>query len=88
MVPSTNRLLTTIAYRLDGQTTYALAGIIFIAGAMMQWLRDGLGIIRNAAGTQLLAESADPAQELPLVPTFTGWARPIAGPTAGARSLA
>jgi glycerol kinase len=52
MVPSTNRLLTTIAYRLDGKTTYALEGSIFIAGAVVQWLRDGLKIIRHASETQ------------------------------------
>src|SRR5690606_14173421 len=48
MVPSKNRLLTTIAYRLNGRTTYALEGSIFIAGAVVQWLRDGLKIIREA----------------------------------------
>ncbi len=47
-VVSQNRLLTTIAYRLDGETTYALEGAIFIAGAVVQWLRDGLGIIDDA----------------------------------------
>ncbi len=80
MVPSQNRLLTTIAYRLNGQTTYALEGSIFIAGAVVQWLRDGLQIIRSAAETQGLAERADPAQEVILVPAFTGlgapWWRP------------
>ena len=80
MVPSQNRLLTTIAYRLNGQTTYALEGSIFIAGAVVQWLRDGLQIIRSAAETHGLAERADPAQEVILVPAFTGlgapWWRP------------
>ena len=76
MVPSSNRLLTTIAYRLDGRTTYALEGSIFIAGAVVQWLRDGLGIIRHAAETQGLAEAADPAQDLLLVPAFTGLGAP------------
>jgi glycerol kinase len=79
-VPSTNRLLTTIAYRLDGRTTYALEGSIFIAGAVVQWLRDGLGIIRAASETQALAEAADPAQPVVMVPAFTGlgapWWRP------------
>ncbi|MCV2447253.1 glycerol kinase GlpK [Paracoccus sp. DMF] len=75
-VPSSNRLLTTIAYRLDGQTTYALEGSIFIAGAVVQWLRDGLKIIREAAETQPLAEAADPSQELLLVPAFTGLGAP------------
>ena len=75
-VPSHNRLLTTIAYRLNGQTTYALEGSIFVAGAVVQWLRDGLGIIRNAAETQALAESADPAQQVIIVPAFTGLGAP------------
>ena len=52
MVRSDNRLLTTIAYRLKGKTTYALEGSIFIAGAVVQWLRDGLGIISQASETQ------------------------------------
>jgi len=56
---SKNRLLTTIAYQLDGKPTYALEGSIFIAGAVVQWLRDGLQIIRHAAETQPLAERAD-----------------------------
>ena len=76
MVPSKNRLLTTIAYRLNGETTYALEGSIFIAGAVVQWLRDGLKIIRHAAETQPLAEAADPAQDLILVPAFTGLGAP------------
>ena len=76
MVPSKNRLLTTIAYRLNGQTTYALEGSIFIAGAVVQWLRDGLRIIGNAKETQDLAEAADTTQELVLVPAFTGLGAP------------
>lgn len=75
-VKSCNRLLTTIAYQLDGQPTYALEGSIFIAGAVVQWLRDGLGIIKNAAETQALAEAADPAQQLYIVPAFTGLGAP------------
>jgi glycerol kinase len=73
---SKNRLLTTIAYQLDGKPTYALEGSIFIAGAVVQWLRDGLQIIRHAAETQPLAERADPGQELILVPAFTGLGAP------------
>ena len=76
LVSSQNRLLGTIAYRLDGQTTYALEGSIFIAGAVVQWLRDGLGIIAKAADTHPLAEKADPEQELYLVPAFTGIGAP------------
>ncbi len=76
MVRSHNRLLTTIAYQLDGQRTYALEGSIFIAGAVVQWLRDGLGIIKTAADTQPLAEQADPAQRVYMVPAFTGLGAP------------
>ncbi|KGJ08656.1 glycerol kinase GlpK [Paracoccus sphaerophysae] len=75
-VQSQNRLLTTIAYQLNGRPTYALEGSIFIAGAVVQWLRDGLGLIREASETQALAESADPAQALVLVPAFTGLGAP------------
>ncbi|WP_431300872.1 glycerol kinase GlpK [Tabrizicola sp. BL-A-41-H6] len=76
MVPSKNRLLTTIAYQLKGQPTYALEGSIFIAGAVVQWLRDGLKIIREARETQPLAEAADAAQGVILVPAFTGLGAP------------
>ena len=75
-VPSKHRLLTTIAFRLDGRTTYALEGSIFIAGAVVQWLRDGLKIIRAAAETQPLAERANPAQDVVIVPAFTGLGAP------------
>ena len=75
-VPSTNRLLTTVAYRLGGQTTYALEGSIFIAGAVVQWLRDGLKMIRAAGETQALAEAADAEQGVVLVPAFTGLGAP------------
>jgi glycerol kinase len=75
-VRSKNRLLTTIAYRLDGKVTYALEGSIFIAGAAVQWLRDGLGIIAKASDSGLLAEKADPEQTLYLVPAFTGLGAP------------
>jgi glycerol kinase len=75
-VTSKNRLLTTIAYQLDGKPTYALEGSIFIAGAVVQWLRDGLKIIREARETQGLAEAADPNQSVYLVPAFTGLGAP------------
>ena len=75
-VPSTNRLLTTVAYRFGGTTTYALEGSIFIAGAVVQWLRDGLKIIRDASETQGLAEAADAEQGIVLVPAFTGLGAP------------
>ncbi|MEM9855151.1 MAG: glycerol kinase GlpK, partial [Pseudomonadota bacterium] len=76
LVKSRNRLLGTIAYQLGGETTYALEGSIFIAGAVVQWLRDGLKIIRDASETQPLAEKADPGQEVFLVPAFTGLGAP------------
>jgi glycerol kinase len=76
MVRSSNRLLTTIAYQLDGKPTYALEGSIFIAGAVVQWLRDGLGIIETASQTQSLAQAADPEQKLIMVPAFTGLGAP------------
>ena len=75
-VTSKNKLLTTIAYQFDGTPTYALEGSIFIAGAVVQWLRDGLKIIRDAKETQPLAEAADPAQSVILVPAFVGLGAP------------
>ncbi len=73
---SKNRMLTTIAYQLDGKPTYAIEGAIFIAGAVVQWLRDGLQIIRSASETQSLAQAADPVQDVVLVPAFTGLGAP------------
>jgi len=75
-VVSTNRLLSTIGYRLDGRTTYALEGSIFIAGAVVQWLRDGLKVIRRAADCDRLAAAADPSQNVYLVPAFVGLGAP------------
>jgi len=75
-VPSTHRMLTTIAYRLKGQPTYALEGSIFVAGAVVQWLRDGMKVIRHASETQALAEAADEAQGVVVVPAFTGLGAP------------
>ena len=75
-VTSQNRLLATIAYQLDGVPTYALEGSIFIAGAVVQWLRDGLGIIGQASETQAMAEAADDEQSVILVPAFTGLGAP------------
>jgi len=75
-VRSNHRLLSTVAWQLDGRRSYALEGSIFIAGAVVQWLRDGLGIIASAGETQRLAEAADPAQEVILVPAFTGLGAP------------
>jgi glycerol kinase len=75
-VQSQSRLLTTIAYRLRGKTSYALEGSIFVAGAAVQWLRDGLGIIAEAAESGPLAASADPHQDVVLVPAFVGMGAP------------
>ncbi len=75
-VESKNRMLTTIACQLDGTPTYALEGAIFIAGAAVQWLRDGLGIIEHASQTGAMAVMADPAQDVYLVPAFVGLGAP------------
>jgi glycerol kinase len=79
-VVSQNRLLSTVAYQLDGKPTYALEGSIFVAGAVVQWLRDGIRIIRDAAETQPLAEGADDGQDVVLVPAFTGLGAPYWNP--------
>jgi len=79
-VASAHRMLTTIAYQLDGKRTYALEGSIFIAGAAVQWLRDGLGIISSAAQSGELAQRADPSQQVTLVPAFTGLGAPYWNP--------
>lgn len=73
---STNRLLTTIAYQLNGKRTYALEGSIFVAGAAVQWLRDGLKIIESASQSGALAADADPQQNVYLVPAFVGLGAP------------
>jgi glycerol kinase len=75
-VASRNRLLTTIAYQLEGKRTYALEGAIFVAGAAVQWLRDGLKIIASSADVGPLAASADPAEQVYLVPAFVGLGAP------------
>ena len=73
---SKNRLLTTIAYQLDGKRTYALEGSIFIAGASVQWLRDSLKLIDHASEVDPLAAAADPDQQIYLVPAFVGLGAP------------
>jgi glycerol kinase len=75
-VTSRNRLLTTIAYQLEGSRTYALEGAIFVAGAAVQWLRDGLKIIGHAAECDALAAAADPAEQVYLIPAFVGLGAP------------
>jgi len=79
-VASRNKLLTTIAYQLDGRRTYALEGSIFVAGSAVQWLRDGLGIIQHASETGPLADRADPMQSVYLVPAFVGLGAPYWNP--------
>jgi glycerol kinase len=75
-IASGHRLVTTIAYQFGGQRTYALEGSIFVAGAAVQWLRDGLGLIAAAAETGALAAAADPAQDVYMVPAFVGLGAP------------
>ncbi len=75
-VVSNNKLLTTIGYRLNGVTTYALEGSIFVAGAAVQWMRDAMGLIESASETGTLARKADNNQDVYLVPAFTGLGAP------------
>lgn len=81
-IRSQNRLLTTVGYRLKGQTTYALEGSIFVAGAAIQWLRDGLKLIQHAGETEALARQAGDHTGVYLVPAFTGLGAPYWDPTA------
>lgn len=81
-VSSGHRLLTTIGYRLNGETTYALEGSIFVAGAAIQWLRDGLKLIRDAAETEAMAEQVGDQSGVYLVPAFTGLGAPYWDPEA------
>ncbi|WP_407519280.1 glycerol kinase GlpK [Methylobacterium oryzisoli] len=81
-VASQNKLLTTIAYQIEGVRTYALEGSIFVAGAAVQWLRDGLRVVGSAAETGELAERADPGQDVYLVPAFVGLGAPYWEPDA------
>lgn len=73
---SRHKLLTTVALQLDGRRTFALEGAIFVAGAAVQWLRDGLKLVREAAETEALAKAADPEQDVYLVPAFVGLGAP------------
>lgn len=81
-IRSQNRLLTTVGYRLKGQTTYALEGSIFVAGAAIQWLRDGLKLIQHAGETEALARQAGDHNGVYLVPAFTGLGAPYWDPAA------
>ena len=75
-VPSRNRLLTTVGWRIGGDTTYALEGSVFIAGAVVQWLRDGLGIIEDSSEVESLAASVPDSGGVHLVPAFAGLGAP------------
>ena len=81
-VRSNNRLLTTVGYRLNGKTTYAIEGAIFVAGAAIQWLRDGLGIIESAKDTEDMAREMDCNSGVYMVPAFTGLGAPHWDPDA------
>jgi Glycerol kinase len=85
LVESRNRLLGTIAYQLDGEVTYALEGAIFIAGAVVQWLRDGMGILDSAPQSADLAAEADPGTGCIWCRPLPGWARRGGMPRRGAR---
>jgi len=79
---SQNRLLATAAYRAKGETAYAIEGSIFVAGAVVQWLRDAMGVINNAAEIEALARTAKSAEGLYFVPAFTGLGAPYWDPDA------
>ena len=79
---SQNRLLTTVGYRLKGEVTYALEGSIFIAGAAIQWLRDGIALISNAKETEAMAQEVGVEHGVYMVPAFTGLGAPYWDPEA------
>lgn len=81
-IASKNRLLTTIAYQIDGKPTYALEGSIFVAGAAVQWLRDEMGLIKSAEESEALAAGLDGNAGVYLVPAFTGLGAPHWDPDA------
>lgn len=81
-IESSSRLLTTVAYRLNGQVTYALEGSIFMAGATIQWIRDGLNLIKHAGETEDLAEATGYENPVYMVPAFTGLGAPYWDPLA------
>jgi glycerol kinase len=76
LIPSKNNLLTTVAWRVGNKTSYALEGSVFIAGAVVQWLRDGLHIIRNSAEVESLAAEVNDADGVYVVPAFAGLGAP------------
>jgi glycerol kinase len=76
LVRSKSRMLSTIAYRLEGRTTYALEGVIFIVGGAVQWLRDDIGVLEQSSQSDAMAIASDPAQSVYLVPAFGGLGAP------------
>ena len=87
-LPSQNNLLTTIGWHLDGEVTYCLEGSVFVAGAVVQWLRDGLGIIRSSAEVESLAATVPDSGGVYFVPALVGLGAPIGTLTPAARSSA
>ena len=81
-VKSKNKMLSTIAWRIDGEVTYALEGSVFVAGALIQWLRDKLGIIKNASDVENLAKSVDNNGGITFIPALSGLAAPYWDPYA------
>lgn len=81
-VPSSNNLLTTVGWRIGGKTTYCLEGAVFVAGAVVQWLRDGLGIITKSEEVETLAASVPDSGGVFVVPAFTGLGAPYWDPKA------
>ena len=75
-VKSNNKMLSTIAWRIDGELTYALEGSVFVAGALIQWLRDKLGIIKNASEVENLANTVDNNGGVTFIPALSGLAAP------------
>ena len=82
MIASRNNLLTTVAWKINGITHYALEGSVFIAGAVVQWLRDGLGIIKTSADVEALAKQVDTTDGVYVVPAFAGLGAPYWNPHA------
>lgn len=82
MLTSSHQLLTTVGYRLQGKTTYALEGSIFMAGAVMQWLRDGVGLLNHASDSEAMAEDTGAENLVYLIPAFTGLGAPYWNPDA------
>ena len=82
LIKSKNKMLSTIAYRLEGKTTYALEGSIFVAGAVIQWLRDEMKFFNSATESDEFAVKADPNQKIYFVPAFTGLGAPYWNPDA------